>query len=126
MTSVTFSRQTPTAAISRIVAATVVSFGVLLSIATTTSAGEFSQDKFAEKPVKAPLLQPGRPETTAPAAIAGPTRIYIARPDGTWLMILMKPTGVSFVAGRGSVPFEPRGPQGRPLTSSITTATSDE
>jgi hypothetical protein len=126
MTSANFSRITFKATILRITVSTGVALGVLIGIANIAKAGEFNLDRYAAQPMEAPQLQPGRPDASQHLGNGGPARVYIAQPDGTWLMLLMKPNGISFVAGKGPAPFEPRMRESRPLTSSFTPTASAE
>ncbi len=88
----------------RILAATAIALAVMLTVSKTVQ---------AEAPATKPQNAPPIPQFVVPSESIvrlvsknknGRARVVITRPNGTWVMILMKPDGIDFVAGRGGAP----------------------
>lgn len=87
----------------RILAATAIALAVMLTVSKTVQ---------AEAPATKPQNAPPIPQFVVPSESIvrlvsnnknGRARVVITRPNGTWVMILMKPDGIDFVAGRRRV-----------------------
>ena len=99
----------------RILAATAIALATMLTV---------SKMVHAEPPATEPQNARSIPQFVVPSESIvrlvsknknGLARVIITRPNGNWVMILMKPDGIDFVAGRRRPPTK----KSRPRTSNF-------
>ncbi len=84
----------------RILAATVIALATMLTISKMVHAEAPATEYQIAKPIPQYVIPSESIVRLESNNENGMARLVITRPNGTWVMILMKPGGIDFVAGR--------------------------